>query len=94
MLKYVVLCTITGAEDTGVHDVDGDEKERDDILREQVICLEIFASSPVVNAQIWSKGLGLCHGGGIVLFTWERPFASLRFRVFTKSWIYLFIYQY
>ena len=38
MLKYVVLCTLIGAEDTGVHDVDGDEKERDDILREQVIC--------------------------------------------------------
>ena len=30
----------TGNEDAGVHgDVDGDEKERDDILREQVIPL-------------------------------------------------------
>lgn len=36
---------VTGSEDAGVHgDVDGDEKERDDILREQVKPLSEGAS--------------------------------------------------
>ena len=45
---------VTGSEDAGVHgDVDGDEKERDDILREQVkpyiegawLCILVFLPS-------------------------------------------------
>lgn len=40
---------ITGSEDAGVHgDVDGDEKERDDILREQVKPLSEGASCILV----------------------------------------------
>lgn len=34
---FILVLNGTGNEDAGVHgDVDGDEKERDDILREQV----------------------------------------------------------
>lgn len=39
--KLFTFCYYTGSEEAGVHgDVDADEKERDDILREQVnVCI-------------------------------------------------------
>lgn len=45
-----------GAEDTGVHDVDGDEKERDDILREQDRFLPIANVARIMKKSIPKTG--------------------------------------